>query len=95
MRKFDYTNLKNKTWDSNTINKIGKIHEAKARQELYLFQKTDELNKLVELSKIQSTEASNAIEGIRTTDIRLKKLLMRKQLLKIEMRKKLQGIEML
>lgn len=95
MRKFDYTNLKNKTWDSNIINKIGKIHEAKARQELYLFQKTDELNKLVELSKIQSTEASNAIEGIRTTDIRLKKLLMRKQLLKIEMRKKLQGIEML
>lgn len=51
MRKFDYTNLKNKTWDSNIINKIGKIHEAKARQELYLFQKTDELNKLVELSK--------------------------------------------
>ena len=95
MRKFDYTNLKNKTWDSNIINKIGKIHEAKARQELYLFQKHDELNKLVELSKIQSTEASNAIEGIRTTDIRLKKLLMRKQLLKIEMRKKLQGIEML
>lgn len=95
MRKFDYTNLKNKTWDSNIINMIGKIHEAKARQELYLSQKTDELNKLVELSKIQSTEASNAIEGIRTTDTRLKKLLMRKQLLKIEMRKKLRGIEML
>ena len=78
MRKFDYTNLKNKTWDSNIINKIGKIHEAKARQELYLFQKTDELNKLVELSKIQSTEASNAIEGIRTTDIRLKKIVNEK-----------------
>lgn len=78
MRKFDYTNLKNKTWDSNIINKIGKIHEAKARQELYLFQKTDELNKLVELSKIQSTEASNAIEEIRTTDIRLKKIVNEK-----------------
>lgn len=78
MRKFDYTNLKNKTWNSNIINKIGKIHEAKARQELYLFQKPDELNKLVELSKIQSTGASNAIEGIRTTDIRLKKIVNEK-----------------
>lgn len=78
MRKFDYTNLKNKTWDSNIINMIGKIHEAKARQELYLFQKPDELNKLVELSKIQSTEASNAIEGIRTTDTRLKKIVNEK-----------------
>ena len=48
----NYTNLKNKTWDSNIINMIGKIHEAKARQELYLSQKPDELNKLVELSKI-------------------------------------------
>lgn len=78
MRKFDYTNLKNETWNSNIINKIGKIHEAKARQELYLFQKPDELNKLVELSKIQSTGASNAIEGIRTTDIRLKKIVNEK-----------------
>lgn len=78
MRKFDYTNLKNKTWNSNIINMIGKIHEAKARQELYLSQKPDELNKLVELSKIQSTEASNAIEGIRTTDTRLKKIVNEK-----------------
>ena len=78
MRKFDYTNLKNETWNSNIINKIGKIHEAKTRQELYLFQKPDELNKLVELSKIQSTGASNAIEGIRTTDTRLKKIVNEK-----------------
>ena len=78
MRKFDYTNLKNKTWNSNIINMIGKIHEAKGRQELYLSQKPDELNKLVELSKIQSTEASNAIEGIRTTDTRLKKIVNEK-----------------
>ena len=78
MRKFDYTNLKNKTWNSNIINMIGKIHEAKGRQELYLSQKPDELNKLDELSKIKSTEASNAIEGIRTTDTRLKKIVNEK-----------------
>ena len=56
-----YSNLKNKVWDSSIINKIAHILEAKGRQEFYLAQKTEELNKLVELAKIQSTEASNAI----------------------------------
>ena len=88
MRQFDYSNLKNKVWDSSIINKIAHIHEAKGRQEFYLAQKPEELNKLVELAKIQSTEASNAIEGIRTTDTRLKKIFNKKQLLKIEVKKK-------
>ncbi|MGP1413956.1 MAG: Fic family protein [Bacillales bacterium] len=74
MRKFDYSKLKYQVWDSSIINKIAHIHELKGRQELYLSQKPVELNKLVELVKIQSTEASNAIEGIRTTDTRLKKI---------------------
>ena len=78
MRKFDYSNLKNKVWDSSIINKIAHIHEAKGRQELYLAKKPEELNKLVEFAKIQSTEASNAIEGIRTTDTRLKKIVNEK-----------------
>ena len=78
MRKFDYSNLKNKMWDSKIINKIAKIHEAKGRQELFLERKPVELDKLVELAKIQSTEASNAIEGIRTTDTRLKKIMNEK-----------------
>ena len=78
MRKFNYASLKNKTWNSTIINKIAKIHESKGRQELYLSQKPDELEKLVEIAKIQSTEASNSIEGIRTTDTRLKKIVMEK-----------------
>ena len=78
MRKFDYSNLKNKMWNSIIINKIAFIHEAKGRQELFLTRKTFELEKLVELAKIQSTEASNAIEGIRTTDTRLKKIMNEK-----------------
>ena len=74
MRKFDYSSLKNKTWNSTIVNKIGKIHEAKSKQELYLSQYPAKLNNLVMMAKIQSTEASNAIEGIRTTDTRLKKI---------------------
>ena len=50
----------------------------KGRQELYLSQKKLELDRLVEIAKIQSTEASNAIEGIGTTETRLKQLILQK-----------------
>jgi len=72
---FDYLKLENRTWDKEVINYIGLIHEYKGRQQLYLAQKPDELDKLVELAKIQSTEASNAIEGIITTNQRLVQLM--------------------
>ena len=74
MRSFDYSNLKNKTWDSEILGLVAQIHEYKGRQELYLKQKPEELDKLIEIAKIQSTEASNEIEGIRTTNTRLKQL---------------------
>ncbi len=74
MRVFDYNKLKDRLWDKETLNYIGLIHEFKGRQQLYLSQKPDELDKLVEIAKRQSTEASNEIEGIKTTDQRLKKL---------------------
>lgn len=44
------------------INLISSIHEAKGRQEAYLSKKPKELERLVEIAKVQSTEASNAIE---------------------------------
>ena len=75
MRNFDYVGLKNQKWDSETVAHIAAIHEAKGRQELYLKQKPQELDKLVEIARIQSTEISNEIEGIRTTNTRLKQLL--------------------
>ena len=74
MRVFDYTSLTKKTWDSEIINLVAQIHEYKGRQEIYLKQKPEELEKFIEIAKRQSTEASNAIEGIRTTSTRLKQL---------------------
>lgn len=74
MRNFDYSSLKEKTWDSEIISLVAQIHECKGRQTVYLKQKPQELDKLVEIAKRQSTEASNAIEGIRTTITRLKQL---------------------
>lgn len=72
---FDYSKLENRTWDKEILNYIGLIHEYKGRQQLYLAQRPDELDKLIEKAKIQSTEASNAIEGIITTNQRLVQLM--------------------
>jgi Fic family protein len=74
MRKFDYSKLKDRVFDKEIINYVGLIHEFKGRQQLYLEQKPEELSKLIEVAKRQSTEASNEIEGIRTTNARLVRL---------------------
>ena len=74
MRTFDYTKLKDISWDSQIISYIAEIQEYKGKQELYIRQKPMELKRLVEIAKIQSTEASNRIEGIVTTEARLKQL---------------------
>ena len=74
MRSFDYIYLADRTWDNEILSYISKIHEYKGKQELYLRKKPVELKRLVEIAKIQSTEASNRIEGIITTNNRLKQL---------------------
>ena len=78
MRFFNYSCLNSMKFDSNIIGLLTSIHEAKGRQELYLSQKPEELDRLVEIAKAQSTEASNAIEGIKTTNTRLKQLVEKK-----------------
>ena len=74
MRSFDYGRLEKKAWATDILNLVGKIHECKGRQELFIRQKPVELNRLIEIAKIQSTEASNKIEGIVTTGTRMKHL---------------------
>ena len=74
MRIFDYSDLKNRMWDSELLGLVAQIHEFRGRQELYLKQKPEELERLMEIAKIQSTGSSNEIEGIRTTSARLKQL---------------------
>ncbi|MCR5623313.1 MAG: Fic family protein [Treponema sp.] len=74
MRTFDYSKLQNCTIDTEILGYIAKIHEFKGRQELYVHQKKDKLEKLVEIAKVQSTESSNKIEGIVTTENRIKQL---------------------
>ena len=78
MRTFNYSIIKNQKWDSETLGLIAAIYKECGKQELYLKQRPDELEKLVEIAKIQSTEASNAIEGIVTTNTRIKQLVKEK-----------------
>lgn len=75
MRRFNYSSLKDKKWDIEIVNYLALIHEEKGKQSIYLKQKPDELKNLVEIAKIQSTESSNSIEGIRTTETRLRQLM--------------------
>ena len=78
MRSFNYSAIKNQKWDSEILGYIAAIYKEAGKQELYLKQRPDELEKLVEIAKIQSTEASNAIEGIVTTNTRIKQLVEEK-----------------
>ena len=78
MRQFDYAKLKERLWDTETVNYLSQIHELKGKQKLYLKQKPEQLDRLVEIAKIQSTQSSNEIEGIRTTETRLRQLMEEK-----------------
>lgn len=74
MRDFNYGKLRNIKWDNEVLGLVARIHEYKGKQTLFLKQKPATLEKLVEIAKIQSTEASNKIEGIVTTATRIKQL---------------------
>ena len=78
MRAFNYSLIKDRKWDSEMLGYIAAIYKEAGKQELYLKQKPEELEKLVEIAKIQSTEASNAIEGIVTTSTRIRQLVEEK-----------------
>lgn len=78
MRTFNYSAIKEQKWDSEILGLIAAIYRYAGKQELYLKQKPIELEKLVEIAKIQSTEASNAIEGIVTTNTRIRQLVEEK-----------------
>lgn len=78
MRAFNYTLIHEQKWDSDILGLIAAIYKEAGKQELYVRQQPEALEKLVEIAKIQSTEASNAIEGIVTTSTRIKQLVQEK-----------------
>ena len=78
MRDFDYTTSPAKLLTPEIVQMVGSIHEHKGKQELFLEANIDELKTLLEVALIQSTGASNRIEGIFTSDKRLEELVSQK-----------------
>ncbi len=78
MRMFNYSAIKNQKWDSETLSLIAAIYKEAGKQRDVSETKTRRIRKLVEIAKVQSTEASNAIEGIVTTSTRIKQLVEEK-----------------
>lgn len=78
MRTFHYKTEYRKLLSPEIVSFLAQIHEMKGQQNLFIEAQKDALDELLEIAKIQSTEASNRIEGIITTDDRLKKIVMNK-----------------
>lgn len=78
MREFNYKKLLNLNIPASVYKLIAGIYEYKGKQELYVANFSDVLEKMVEVAKIQSTKSSNAIEGISTNDTRLEDLMNKK-----------------
>lgn len=78
MRNYDYTEKWKKLLTPQIVSYLTMIHEYKGEQRLIAKRHENVLNGLVEVAKIQSTESSNKIEGICTSDERLKKIVLDK-----------------
>ena len=74
MKIFNYSMYKNVAWDNEILGYISQIHELKGKLSNIEIKNKTKINKLVEIAKIQSIEASNKIEGIVTTSIRIKQI---------------------
>ena len=91
MRQFEYKERMKRLLTPNIVSLLTKIHEYKGEQNLFIESNSDKLTELLEIAKIQSTEASNKIEGICTSDDRLKKLVMDKTMPKTRNEKEIAG----
>lgn len=78
MRDYDYSKIYDGLLAPDIVALLTQIHEFKGEQTLFIEAKSDTLTQLVEIARIQSTEASNKIEGIHTSSDRLKKLVQEK-----------------
>lgn len=78
MHTFDYKEAPKLLLTPDIVNMLSSLHEFKGKQELYIEAESDILTSLLDIAKIQSTKASNKIEGIYTSDERLEALVMEK-----------------
>ena len=78
MRSLNYKSEYKKLLTPEIVSYLAQIHEQKGQQNLFIEAQKDALSELLEIAIVQSTESSNRIEGIITTNDRLKKLVKNK-----------------
>lgn len=91
MRQFNFKSEYDKLLSPEIVGMLTTIHEFKGEQNLFIEANSDTLSQLIEIAKIQSTGASNRIEGIITTDDRLKKIVRDKTMPKTRSEKEIAG----
>lgn len=91
MRKFHFEKVYHTLLRADIVALVGQIHEYKGEQNLFIEAKADALTQLLDIARIQSTEASNRIEGIYTSDARLKKIVQDKTMPKTRSEKEIAG----
>lgn len=78
MHIFDYKETPKKLLTAEIVNLLTALHEFRGKQDIYIEEESDVLVGLLKIARIQSTKASNKIEGIYTSDYRLRALVMEK-----------------
>ncbi|MCM1089116.1 MAG: Fic family protein [Muribaculaceae bacterium] len=91
MRNYEYQEKWKKLLTPEVVKYLTTIHEYKGEQRLIANRYADILTDLVEVAKIQSTESSNKIEGIYTSDERLKKIVLDKTMPKSRNEREIAG----
>ncbi|NEG89936.1 Fic family protein [Bifidobacterium aerophilum] len=77
MHQFDYACAAESLLTPHIARLLTTIHEAKGRQNVQIDMRPEAVRTLVDVARIQSTDASNRIEGIATSDRRLNALMLK------------------
>lgn len=75
MHKFDYSEIMRQVMEPAVVRLLMTVQEYSGRVQVYRDAKPAVLEKLREVARVQSTAASNRIEGVVTTNARLKALM--------------------
>lgn len=78
LKTFNYKTLNDLRLTTSMVEKLSQIHELKGKTAHISIKSKDILDKLLAVAKIESTDSSNRIEGIATSDVRLKQLMNQK-----------------
>ena len=91
MKNYSYLENWNKLLTPEVVSLLTSIHEFKGEQNLFIEANADKLYELLEMAKIKRTEYSNKIEGMYTSDDRLKQIVLDKTMHKTRNEQEIAG----